>query len=82
MNTDNGKVIKVTGKCIKLNRMIMGRNWVHLQDGSGNNFDLTVTTTENVELGSIVTLEGTIALNKDFGAGYKYNVILEGATLK
>lgn len=78
----DGKTIKVTGKCVKLNPMIMGRNWVHLQDGTANNFDLTVTTTENVQLGSVVTLEGTIALNKDFGAGYRYNVIMEGATLK
>ena len=78
----DGKVIKVTGKCVKVNPMIMGRNWVHLQDGSAKNFDLTITTNENVPLGGIVTLEGTIVLNKDFGAGYKYNVIMEGATLK
>ncbi len=78
----DGKVIKVTGKVVKINPMIMGRNWVHIQDGSANNFDLTVTTNENVQLGDIVTLEGTIALNKDFGAGYKYNVIMEGASLK
>ena len=77
----DGKVIRVTGKVVKLNPMIMGRNWVHLQDGSANNFDLTVTSMEQLELGSIVTLEGTIALNKDFGAGYKYNVIMEGATI-
>lgn len=78
----DGKVVKVTGKCVKINPMIMGRNWVHIQDGSANNFDLTVTTTENVSLGDIVTLEGTIAINKDFGAGYKYNVIMEGATVQ
>ena len=77
-----GKLVKVTGKCVKINPMIMGRNWVHIQDGSANNFDLTVTTTENVALGDIVTLEGTIAVNKDFGAGYKYNVIMEAATVK
>lgn len=77
-----GKMVKITGKCVKVNPMIMGRNWVHLQDGSAKNFDLTVTTTEQVELGSIITLEGTIALNKDFGAGYKYDVIMESATRK
>lgn len=77
-----GKTIKVTGKVVKVNPMIMGRNWVHVQDGTANNFDLTITTTEMVQLGSVVTLEGVIALNKDFGAGYKYNVIMEGAALK
>ena len=82
LNKYEGKLVKVTGKCVKINPMIMGRNWVHLQDGSANNFDLTITTTENVTLGDIVTLEGTIAINKDFGAGYKYNVIMEGATVK
>ena len=62
--------------------MIMGRNWVHLQDGSGKNLDLTVTTMENIPLGAILTMEGTIATNKDFGAGYKYDIIMEGAELK
>lgn len=78
----DGKTVKVTGKCVKINPMIMGRNWIHLQDGSANNFDLTVTTTENVTLGDVVTMEGVIATNKDFGAGYRYNVIMESATVK
>ncbi len=77
----DGKVVKVTGKCVKINSMIMGRNWVHLQDGSGKNMDLTVTTTENVPLESIVTFEGTIGVNRDFGAGYRYDYIMEGAVL-
>lgn len=77
-----GKTVMVTGKCVKVNPMIMGRNWLHIQDGSGKNLDLTVTTTENVPLGAIVTLEGVIALKKDFGAGYKYDYIMEGAVLK
>jgi hypothetical protein len=76
-----GKQVKVTGKVVKVNPMIINRNWLHLQDGSGKK-DLTVTTTENVTLGSVVTLEGTIAVNKDFGAGYKYDVIMEAAVIK
>ncbi len=78
----DGKVVKVTGKCIKVNPMIMGRNWLHIQDGSGKNLDLTVTTTENIPLGAIITLEGTIAVDKDFGAGYRYAYIMEGAVTK
>jgi len=77
-----GKVIKVTGQCVKVNSMIMNRNWIHLQDGSGNKLDLTVTTTENIPLGAVVTMEGTLALKKDFGAGYSYDIILEGAVMK
>lgn len=77
-----GKQVKVTGKCVKVNPMIMGRNWVHIQDGSGDNLDLTVTTTDNVPMGAIVSLEGIIALDKDFGAGYRYDVIMENASLQ
>lgn len=77
-----GKTVKVTGKCVKVNPMIMGRNWVHLQDGSGKGLDLTVTTTETVPLGAVVTMEGVIALKEDFGAGYKYDYIMETAVVK
>ena len=78
----NNQVIKVTGKCVKVNPMIMNRNWIHIRDGSGEDFDLTITTMENVPLGAVVTLEGTVALDKDFGAGYRYDVILEGAVVQ
>jgi hypothetical protein len=78
----NNQVIKVTGKCVKVNPMIMNRNWVHIQDGSGNDLELTVTTAEMIPLGAVITFEGTIALDKDFGAGYRYDVIMEGAVLR
>ena len=77
----DGQTVRIKGKCVKLNNMIMSRNWIHLQDGSmkDNKADLTVTTTENVPLGAVVSFEGKIALNKDFGAGYKYEIIMEEA---
>lgn len=78
----DGKTVRITGKVIKVNPMIMNRNWIHLQDGTGDNYDLTVTTAENIPLGAIVTVEGTIALNKDFGAGYRYDLIMEGAVVR
>lgn len=77
-----GKSVKVTGKVMKVNPMIMGRNWLHLQDGSDKGLDLTVTTVEQVQLGQTVTMEGTLTLNKDFGAGYKYDYILESAVVR
>jgi hypothetical protein len=77
----DGQTVKVKGRCVKRNNMIMNRNWIHLQDGSMKDVDLTVTTTENVQLGSVVSFEGKIALNKDFGAGYKYEIIMEEAHL-
>lgn len=78
-----GKTVRIKGRCVKLNNMIMSRNWIHLQDGSMKDkaIDLTVTTTDNIALGTIVALEGVIALNKDFGAGYKYDIIMEEARL-
>ncbi|MEO5905860.1 MAG: hypothetical protein ABIQ11_04000 [Saprospiraceae bacterium] len=79
----DGQTVRIKGRCVKLNSMIMDRNWVHLQDGSMGNSDqdLTVTTTENVALGAIVAFEGKITLDKDFGSGYKYDVIMEDARL-
>lgn len=78
-----GKTVRIKGRCVKLNNMIMSRNWIHLQDGSlkDKSIDLTITTTENISLGAIVAVEGVIALNKDFGAGYKYDIIMEEAKL-
>jgi hypothetical protein len=76
------QLIKVTGKCVKVNPRIMNRNWVHIQDSSDEELDLTITTAENIPLGAVVTLEGTIALNKDFGAGYRYDIIMEGAVVQ
>jgi GW (Gly-Tryp) dipeptide domain len=79
----DGQTVRIKGRCVKLNNMIMNRNWIHLQDGSMKDeaIDLTVTTTESVMLGSIVAFEGKISLNKDFGAGYKYEIIMEEAQL-
>ena len=75
----NGKKVKVSGQVIKFSPEIMQKNWVHIQDGSEANgsFDLTVTTLDAVEVGKVVSFEGVIAVNKDFGYGYKYDVILE-----
>jgi hypothetical protein len=75
----SGKVIKVKGQITKFNPSIMGRNWVHIQDGTEfqGGFDLTITTDELVTVGETVIIEGKLALDKDFGYGYSYNVLLE-----
>ena len=77
------KSVRVRGKVTKVNAGIMGRNWVHLQDGTEANgkYDLTVTTDAEVSEGDVVTFEGEIAIDRDFGAGYKYEVIMEKAKL-
>jgi hypothetical protein len=78
-----GKQVKVRGKVVKVNSQIMGKNWVHLQDGTGKegSNDLTLTTTNSVKVGDTVLATGTIATDKDFGYGYKYSILLEDAKL-
>ncbi len=80
----SGKIIKVKGKVVKFNKQIMNRNWIHLQDGTGTqgNFDLMVTSNDDVTVGQIVIAEGKVAVNKDFGSGYSYSVLLEEAKVK
>ena len=77
----SGKVIEIKGKVVKFNPSIMGKNWIHIVDDNGKN-DLTITTQDVVELNNIVNFKGIITLNKDFGAGYKYAVIMEEGELK
>ena len=82
----SGSRITVRGTVVKVNNGIMDRNWVHLRDGSGaekdGTNDLTVTSAEVLTVGDVVTLSGTLATGKDFGAGYAYDAILEQATVK
>jgi hypothetical protein len=79
-----GKPVVVRGKVVKVNNGILGRNWVHLQDGTGaaGTNDLMVTTSATVARGDIVTVHGNVATNKDFGAGYSYAVLVEDATIQ
>ena len=78
------KAVKIKGKVVKVNNGIMSKNWAHIQDGTSGNgdFDLTVTTLDMVNVGDVVTFEGKIVLNKDFGYGYAYKVLLEDAKAK
>lgn len=78
-----GKTVKIKGQVSKYSPDIMKRNWIHLQDGTdfGGKFDLTVTTDQVVKEGDIITVEGKISLDKDFGFGYFYDVIIEDGKL-
>lgn len=78
-----GKTVILTGKVVKFMPEIMKKNWIHLQDGSsfkGLN-DITITSLAKVNLDEIVTLKGTVVLNKDLGSGYKYDILIEDAVL-
>jgi hypothetical protein len=80
------KSVKVRGKVVKYNSGIMGKNWIHLRDGSGvasaNTDDVLVTTATAAKVGDIVTVTGIVRTDKDFGSGYSYKVLIEDATLQ
>lgn len=82
----NGKQVVVRGQVVKVASGIMNRTWIHVQDGSGKedkkNNDLTITSDDVPEVGDVVTVSGTLAKDKDFGGGYKYNAIIEKASVK
>ncbi len=79
----DGRTVTVSGMVVKSNEGVMGKNWLHLQDGSGQagdgTNDITVTTTDRAAKGATVTVKGTVRTNRDFGAGYTYKVIIEDA---
>lgn len=83
----NNQKVTVKGKVTKVSAGIMNKNWIHLQDGSGDpakkTNDLTITTSQDVPaVGKTVTVTGTLRKDKDFGSGYFYSVIVEEATIK
>ncbi len=77
----NGKVVRVRGKVVRYNPSIMDRNWIHIQDGTGSEgtYDLLVTSQDEVKVGQIIVVEGTVAIDVDLGAGYSYVVVIEKA---
>lgn len=76
-----GHQVQLHGKVVKVNNAIMNRNFLHLQDGTGKqgSNDITITTQDTVEVGDEVVVTGTLSVDKDFGAGYTYPILLEQA---
>jgi len=83
INSYAGKKVRVRGKVTNFAPAIMNKNWAHIQDGTNHNseFDLTVTTVDMVNEEAVVTFEGIIGVDKDFGYGYFYKVIMEEAII-
>jgi hypothetical protein len=80
-----GKTVSVRGKVVKFSPSIMGKNWVHLRDGTGKQADgsndLLVTTQEMTKVGDVVLAKGVVQVDTDFGMGYAYKVLVEDAKL-
>ena len=81
----SGQEVKLRGQVVKFSPQIMGTNWIHLQDGSGNpeagTHDLTVTSNTQLKVGDIVVASGKLTVDKDFGHGYVYDLIVENAVV-
>lgn len=76
-----GKPVAVRGKVTKYNAAILGKNWLHIDDGSGAGKDLTVTTAATAKVGDTVVVRGVLGADRDFGAGYRYDLIIEDAVV-
>jgi len=78
-----GETVTLRGHVVKFNGGIMGKNWLHVQDGTGGpeSNDLTVTTQARARVGDVVLIKGTAATDKDFGSGYKYALLIEDAAV-
>jgi hypothetical protein len=74
-----GKSVAVRGKVVKFTPGVMGKNWIHIMDGSEN--DLTVTTDATVQVGDVVLVQGVMNRDRDFGMGYAYEILVEDATV-
>ena len=81
--TFTGREVTVRALVVKINSSILNRNWIHLRDGSGDAGSNTLVATSDALAvpGDVVVVTGTIATDKDFGAGYTYAVLLENARL-
>jgi hypothetical protein len=82
--TLNGEIVKVKGQVVKFNKQIMKRNWIHIQDGTGSEkeFDLVMTSNQEVQVGDIIIAEGKVVVDKDFGAGYFFSVMIEDVKIE
>lgn len=79
----NGKQVVLHGKVVKVNNGIMNRNFLHIQDGTGEpgSNNITVTSDQTANVGDEVTITGKMVLDKDFGAGYVYPLLVEEAKI-
>lgn len=75
-----GKSVRVRGKVVKYTAEVLGKNWIHIRDSSTGE-DLTITTDGTVKIGDIILADGKIILDKDFGHGYVYEVLLDDSTV-
>lgn len=79
----NNQTVRLKGEVSKYNSHIMNVNWIHIKDGTSFNgkSDVTATSTTEVKLGDTISIEGKVTLDKNFGSGYIYDILIENATV-
>jgi hypothetical protein len=81
-----GQEVRLRAAVVHQNKAILGRDWLHVQDGSrapDGRYDLTVTTAQqNIQPGDVLLIRGKVAIDRDFGAGYRYDILLEDAQIE
>ena len=79
----NNLMVRLKGEVSKYNSHIMNVNWIHIKDGTAFNgkSDVTATSTTEVKLGDTISIEGKVTLDKNFGSGYIYPILIENATI-
>lgn len=82
----NGKTISIRGKVVKVSKNIMEKNWIHIQDGTGEGAEVGrivfTSKDDTISLGDVVTAQGVVSADKNFGSGYVYKIIVENASFK
>jgi len=78
------QTVRLKGEVTKYNPDIMNINWIHIKDGTSFNgkSDVTATSNTEVKLGDTISIEGKVTLDKNFGSGYVYPILIENATIK
>ncbi len=82
-----GQIISLEGTVFKVSHQIMKLDWVHLGDGTGKEKELTddlvfTATAANLKAGDKVIAKGKVVVNKDFGYGYFYKVLIQDASFQ
>jgi len=77
------KPVMVRGQVVKFTAEVMGKNWLHLRDGTGSatdgSNDVLVVTADTASVGDVVLLKGTVRTDRNLGSGYSYKVLVEEA---
>jgi hypothetical protein len=79
-----GQTVSAQGRVVKVLNGIMKRNFIHVQDGTGDAYtnDLIVTSKQSAKVGDQVTISGVVAVNRNFGGGYLYPLLVEDASIE